>query len=156
MSESELPPAPPTWQRVLRLPRSLARELWWWLSRRWRSLRRRRAGRWAVPVAVGRAWLRTDPHHVQRVFQDLRGSVSEPASAAPPPPGTSATFSGRLSFGSLGWGDLRFDDVAVDDAIVDALGLDERSVGFPAEITVRVLDDPGGGSDHSSRPPRNG
>jgi hypothetical protein len=93
-----------------------------------------------------RAWHRTDPNHMTRVFGSLRGALSvDLPPVAPPAPGTEVELVGVLTPGRLAWGDLLLDENSLDDALASALELDHRAPGFRARITVRVLDDAGSG-----------
>ena len=141
-TEPQLPDPPPTWQRLLRLPRMLAREARWSAARRWRSLRWRiRHGHHAAS-GVTRAWARTDPNHMLRVLDALRARIAATPPAPPvepPPPGTQARLTGHLSAGG-DLGEWTLDERApLEEAITGALGLDARSAGCRVEITVRVL-----------------
>jgi hypothetical protein len=141
-SESQLPDPPPTWRRLLRLPRMLAREARWSARRRWRSLRWRiHHGHRAAP-GLASAWARTDPNHMLRVLEAwrARAAAMPPAPPVQPPPaGTQARLAGHLrASGDLG--EWTLDERApLEEAIAGALGLDPRSAGCRVEITVRVL-----------------
>lgn len=139
-SESELPPPPTPFLRVLQLPIALAREarlaahrlrrsLWW-------RLRPRRLPGYKL---VRRAWARTDPHHLLRAIKNTRGAFTSPAPAtAPPRRGTEITLAGELTGTDLMWGDLLLDGEGLFYSLSQALGIDPNMTPFPVTITVRV------------------
>ena len=139
--EPSEPPPPPTWRRVVRLPRTLMRELRWFARLRRRSLRwrLRTPGRHRGTL-LRRAWHSTDPHYLARTLAALRDlAVVEPPPREPPAPGTEVTLTGELSPGRLASGEVLLGDVSVDDALLDALDLDPRA-RCRVRITVRVLE----------------
>jgi hypothetical protein len=138
---ADLPPVPPVWRRLRRLPVTLTQELRFKLRVRWRMLGWRLRHRYPRSNVLRRAWYRTDPHHLARVFARSRGEIgyhSEPVPA--PPAGTTVTLTGKLDAGRLAVGHLRLGDRELDDEIVDALGLDVCTMPFPVEITLSVSD----------------
>jgi hypothetical protein len=139
---SELPPPPPIWRRVLALPHALARELRWSLRTRLRLFvwRVRRGRQLRAPSSLRRAWARTDPHHLQRVVEGMRGGIRIHPPPPRPPAGAMAHFRGTLSSNGVR-GDLYVDDIHLEDWLGRELGGDPGSGGVPVELSVRVLGD---------------
>jgi len=141
-TESRLPDPPPTWRRLLLLPRTLAREARWSAGRRWRSLRwRGRHGHRAL-LGLARAWAGTDPHDMLRVLEAWQAhpaATSPTSPVQPPPAGAQSRLTGHLSAGGR-LGEWTLDErTPLDEAIPGALGLDPRSTGCRVEVTMRVL-----------------
>ena len=143
-TEPQLPDPPPTWRRLLRLPRMLVDDARWRVGRQWRTLRWRiRRGHRGAP-GLGSAWQRTDPHHLVRVMEAWRARIAATPPAPlvePPPAGTQARLTGHLSAGG-DLGEWTLDGRApLEEAITGALGIDPRSPACRVEIIVRVLDE---------------
>lgn len=136
----EIPPPPPAWRRVLRLPRAFGVELRRRVElrvRRWRfALRGGALSR--RPELLRHVWGRTDPHAMERVLEELRSSMP-----SPPPPrpsaGARAEYRGVLT---AGWrGDLRIGDVDFDEWLATELGGWVGQGGVRVELSVRVVAD---------------
>lgn len=129
--------------RLLRLPRTLARELRLAAGRRGRSLAGRIQRRDFLRTnVIKRAWARTDPHHLRRAIELTRGAFRLPPPAPPPAPGTEVTLTGELNPGRVMWVEPMLNDVDLDQALVSAMGIEPYTAPFPVEITVRVRSGP--------------
>jgi hypothetical protein len=135
-----VPSPPSTWQRLLRLPQQLVREIRLSAGWRWRSPRRRLRERPFSHAPLRRAWLRTDPAWFERISAQSQAWTTAPADP-PPAAGTTVTINGRLSADQSMWGGLRLDQLDLDDAVAAALDLGHRVDSFPVQITVRVIDE---------------
>jgi hypothetical protein len=124
-----------------RFPLTLAQELRFKARWKWRTLGWRLRHPSPTSNVLRRAWYRTDPHDIARVFASFSDNAEHDVEPTPPPaPGTTVRLSGELNQGRVTWGELLLGKLGLDDAVTEALGLTATMPPFPVEITVHVTD----------------